>query len=196
MSNRTSLLLDLMGTVLEDPYRPALRAATGRAPEALDDERDPEAWPAFERGEIDEDEFARRFWRDERVLDLRAFHRARHAGYRFLPGMRELIDDVAGRARLHLVTNYPVWVHDVVARFDLAPCVETVWASCELGVRKPDPAFYERVLEGLGESPSQCLFVDDREANCAAAQEVGIPAHHFEGAEGLRRRLVAEGLLD
>ena len=47
--------------------------------------------------------------------------------------------------------------------------------SCELGVAKPDPAYFRRVLglAGVAE-PARALFVDDNARNVAAAASVGI----------------------
>ena len=38
-------------------------------------------------------------------------------------------------------------------------------------------------------------FVDDREANCAAAAAIGMRTHRFSGAAGLRAALVEAGVL-
>ena len=61
--------------------------------------------------------------------------------------------------------------------------------SGELGVRKPDPAYYERTLEIIGAPEEECLFIDDRAENCAAAQRLGISAIRFESADQLERAL-------
>jgi HAD superfamily hydrolase (TIGR01509 family) len=195
----TALCIDLMDTLVTDPYREALRAATGLELRDIAAVRDPAIWPAFEVGAIDEDEFARRFFADpseERAFDLAAFHRVRRAGCDFLPGMEALLDATRGRLDRHIASNYPVWIREVVVTLGIGERVEGVHASHDLGVRKPDPAFYDRLLERIGHPPAACLFVDDRERNCAAAEDAGMRAHLFTGAEDLRRRLVLEGVLD
>jgi HAD superfamily hydrolase (TIGR01509 family) len=193
----TALYIDLMDTIVSDPYREALRAATGLDLSEVAGRRDPAAWPDFERGAIDEDEFVRRFFADgEDVFDIDAFHRARRAGCALLPGMADLLDELDGRVDRHIASNYPVWIRDVVAAHGLDERVEGVHASHELGVRKPDPAFYALLVERVGHDPATCLFVDDRPANCTAAEAAGMRAHVFTDAEDLRRRLVAEGVLD
>ena len=70
--------LDLMGTLLYDPYREALLAATGRAPEELVALRTPGVWETFELGRIDEQTYAERFFTEESGLrfDLSAFRHA------------------------------------------------------------------------------------------------------------------------
>ena len=70
--------------------------------------------------------------------------------------------------------------------------------SCELGVAKPEPAFFEAVLERLGSPPpGSVAFVDDSRRNVEAAAGLGLRAvrwHLDEGAGVLRRRLREVGL--
>lgn len=54
--------------------------------------------------------------------------------------------------------------------------------SYELGVMKPDPAFFHRGLERLGLDPAECLFIDDQAANCTAARACGIESIHYTDA--------------
>ncbi len=60
---------------------------------------------------------------------------------------------------------------DVDAHFDL------IVDSCHEGIRKPDPAIYLLTLERLGldeREAHRTVFLDDFEANVAAAREVGM----------------------
>lgn len=191
------VLFDLMDTVVVDPYRDAVRAATGREVSEVRPYRDPAAWPAFEVGELDEDAFFARFWADgvDLPLDVSAFHRTRRAGYRWVAGMRDLLDDVGDRAERHIASNYPEWIEELRARFRLDERTEGMWASCHLGVRKPADEFFSRVLAGIGAEPGEALLVDDRAVNCDAARDLGLAAHHFSDAAGLRDRLSREGLV-
>lgn len=55
-----------------------------------------------------------------------------------------------------------------------------VFASCELGVKKPDPVFFERILERLGAvDKSTVLLWDDSAENVAAAHTFGIQAEIY-----------------
>lgn len=70
--------------------------------------------------------------------------------------------------------------------------------SCELGVAKPEAAFFEAVLQRLGDPvPGSVAFVDDSERNVETAAAVGLRAvrwHLEEGAAALRSRLREVGL--
>ena len=48
------------------------------------------------------------------------------------------------------------WLHDVV---------DAVAFSCELGIRKPDPAMYLAVTRRLNVAPEGCLFIGDGDSN-------------------------------
>jgi putative hydrolase of the HAD superfamily len=56
---------------------------------------------------------------------------------------------------------------------------DVVVDSAFVGLRKPDPAIYELTLERLGVPARAALFVDDIEANCVAARELGMRAVWF-----------------
>jgi putative hydrolase of the HAD superfamily len=61
--------------------------------------------------------------------------------------------------------------------------------SNEKRLTKPEAAIYERCIEEMGTSPEQTLFVDDREVNVQAAQNLGIQAIRFESVRQLRAHL-------
>ena len=194
-----AVLFDLMGTVIYDPYLEALQAATGATDLATTLRgRDPNCWPEFELGVIDEAEFVRRFCPDpqpRQTFDIDAFNRARREGYAFLPGMEEVLAQLQGVAQRYVASNYPVWIEELRTTFALDRYFEGFYASCYLGYRKPDPRFFAAMLDDLGLPAARCLFIDDRRTNCEAAAEVGLAVHHFGDAEGLRRDLAARGMI-
>lgn len=81
-------------------------------------------------------------------------------------------------------------IHPVLREFDQE------FISAHLGVVKPDPAIYEALEQGTGLSGDALLFTDDKPENIAAAAARGWKTHLFEGADGWRDRLIAEGLLE
>ena len=193
-----AVLFDLMGTVVYDPYLEALQAATQLDVQTMFSARDPQCWPDFERGAIDEAEFVRRFFPDPQpghVFDIAAFNHARRSGYAFLPGMQQLLADLEGVSARYVASNYPVWIEELRTTFRLERYFEGVYASCYLGLRKPDPAFFAAILDDLGLPASRCLFVDDRAGNVDSAARLGLAVHHFTDAAALREHLTAVGLL-
>jgi HAD superfamily hydrolase (TIGR01509 family) len=53
---------------------------------------------------------------------------------------------------------------------------DKVYYSHRLGLRKPDTAIFQRVLDECGFVPAQTLFIDDIEENTKAAASLGIQA--------------------
>ena len=51
---------------------------------------------------------------------------------------------------------------------------DKVYYSHKLGMRKPNPSIFERVLNDCGFTPQHTLFIDDSAANIAAADALGI----------------------
>lgn len=182
-----------MDTVVRDPYREALEAATGLPVSELFSRRDRSAYPALERGELTEAGYWATYAAAGVEVDVAAFHAARRAGYRWLPGMRALLDDLDGVVRRVVASNYPAWIEEVTATF-LDGVFDDVHASCHLGARKPEEAFFVRLLDRLDAGARDVAFVDDREVNVEAARAVGLRAHRFEDAASLREWLRASGL--
>ncbi len=185
------IAFDLMDTVVRDPIRQALVAAAGRPFEEVVSRRDPAAWERFERGELSEQEYFSSYEGVE--LDVDVFHRIRRGGYVVLPGMRQLLVNLEGHVKRATATNYPIWVEELVNGL-LAGLFDRVVASHQLGVRKPEPAFFERLCGELDSDASRVLLVDDRTENVEGARAAGLRAHLFRGATDLRGRLRREGL--
>lgn len=69
--------------------------------------------------------------------------------------------------------------------------------SCYLGFAKPDVEYFAAILRRLDLPGQSVLFLDDVEANVAAAREVGLLAVAYDGASGvstLHRLLIGFGL--
>ena len=90
-----------------------------------------------------------------------------------VPALRALR---SGGARLVVVSNWDVSLHEVLARTGLAGLVDGAVASAELGVAKPEPAIFARALElAGGAEPAASLHVGDSpEADVAGALAAGI----------------------
>lgn len=96
----------------------------------------------------------------------------------------ELIEHLGGlRAeglRLALCTNnVREWERHWRAMLPVDELFEVVVDSAFVGMRKPDPGIYELTLERLGVAAAECVFLDDLEHNCRAAEELGMRAVWF-----------------
>ncbi len=61
---------------------------------------------------------------------------------------------------------------------------------------KPDPAIFHLAAQRFGHSPQRMLFVDDNQANIAAAARHGWQVHHFQAAPLLEQDLLKRGLIE
>jgi HAD superfamily hydrolase (TIGR01509 family) len=191
------LLLDVMGTLVRDPFHEEIPAFFGMSLRELLAVKHPSTWVRFEHGELTEDEVIASFFADGRAFDGRAFGDMLRAAYRFIDGVEPLLMELAGReVPMHALSNYPCWYRLIEERLALSRYVAWSFVSCETGLRKPDPEAYLGASRALGVAPERCLFVDDRAQNCDAARAVGMDAIVFTDAGALRDALRERGLLD
>jgi putative hydrolase of the HAD superfamily len=106
----------------------------------------------------------------------RYFHHLRpnDAMLEFLAGLH------GADVRLALLTNnVREWEPRWRAMLPVDDLFDVVVDSAFVGLRKPDPAIYRLTCERLGVAAERCVFVDDVEANCVAAIELGMTAVRF-----------------
>jgi putative hydrolase of the HAD superfamily len=95
--------------------------------------------------------------------------------------LRGLRDD---GIRLALLTNnVREWEPRWRAMVPVDELFEVVVDSANVGMRKPDPEIYELTLHRLGLDAPQCVFVDDIEVNCQAAERLGMHAVWFRDTD-------------
>jgi putative hydrolase of the HAD superfamily len=77
---------------------------------------------------------------------------------------------------------------------DYKSLFDSEFYSCLLGVAKPSATFFEKALHALCRNGNTVLFLDDRPENVEAAQQAGLNAAVYLGAEGAStfRRVLAE----
>jgi 2-haloacid dehalogenase len=115
-----------------------------------------------------------------------------------VPGMHALVGELEARGvPLFAITNFSAefWAPFRAREDAFFRRFQGIVVSGEEKLLKPDPAIYYRALDRFGLKPEEALFVDDRRINVEGAEAVGMRGHLFSGAEDLRRRLLAEGLL-
>lgn len=79
-----------------------------------------------------------------------------------------MLSNVSGRATLDALFHKNELVH----------LFDEVIASGDVGLEKPDQGIYELAAHQLGVRPEECLFIDDINEYCSAAQRVGMQAIH------------------
>jgi putative hydrolase of the HAD superfamily len=73
------------------------------------------------------------------------------------------------------------WGCDEYPRADFPGLFDAVVISGEVGMRKPEPGIFRHAAATLGLEPQECVFIDDIEANVAAAVACGMTGvHHID----------------
>ena len=111
-------------------------------------------------------------------------------------GVYDIATRLRGRYRLAIGSNTDELHY--ARGLELQPSLEDfddVLLSYELGRCKPDPQFFVLGLRKLGVQADECVFIDDRPDNVAAASSLGITGLHFTSAARLEADLTELGLL-
>jgi putative hydrolase of the HAD superfamily len=162
--------------------------------------RSPAVYDAWERGTISVEAYL-----DATVFyEPRSFSRDEFFAFLLkqsnpLPnGALGILSEVAasGKFLLGALNNEPRETNEYrFERYGLRNFFSVALSSCYLGLRKPEPAIYQRALDILGRPAERILFIDDRPENISGAMAAGMKAIRFDGAEGLRHELVSLGVL-
>ncbi|MGZ5342562.1 MAG: HAD family hydrolase [Solirubrobacterales bacterium] len=146
----------------------------------------------LEKGEITEADFLARLRQElEPVLGYppemhrfsEIYFEALHPNEPMIALMRELKG--RGLRMAMLTNNVREWEPRWRSMLPVDEIFELVVDSAFVGCRKPEPEIYELTLIRLGDgiAASDCLFIDDIEHNCAAAEELGMTAVHYRHPE-------------
>jgi putative hydrolase of the HAD superfamily len=140
---------------------------------------DDNAWARLERGEIDVAAFGALWAAEARALgghDLDGRLVLERLAGEIRPQMVEAIRRCRAAYKTALLTN-----NFVRAEAELSSAVADVYAlfdavleSRVLGVRKPDPRFYELACEALDVHPDESVFLDDLGVNLKPARALGM----------------------
>ena len=115
-----------------------------------------------------------------------------------VPGVHEIVAALDARGvPLFAITNFSAdfWTPFRAREEAFFRRFRDIVVSGEEKMMKPDPAIYFLALDRFGLKAQDALFIDDRIINVEGAEAVGMKAHLFTDADGLRARLEAEGLL-
>ena len=184
-----AVLFDLGGVILTSPfeefsrYEDAAGLPSGTVRRINSTDPDTNAWAQLERNEVTLGEFVAAFEAEGAALGLQV------DGWKVLaclrgqvrPAMRVAVERCSEVFTTGLLTNNFVSWDDAVG--DDAPddelvsvlsCFDAVVESSVVGVRKPEPKFYELALERLGVAAADSVFLDDLGVNLKPARAMGM----------------------
>ena len=114
----------------------------------------------------------------------------------------EAIEKVKKHYKIFLMSNtnvihYDLYVRDLQLRFgyhEFDELFHKSYFSFAEHLEKPDPRFFELILDHESLLPEETLFIDDTEKNIKVAQSLGIHTYHISREE-LVRNLFENGVL-
>lgn len=190
------LLFDLGGVLVDIAIFESLAVMLGE-PADGDELRDrwlrSQAVRALELGQIEPDEFSRRFVAEWAIpLTPQAFlaEFSTWLGEPY-PGAVELLAELRQRHHVSCLSNCNPAHWSRLAWF--LECFDSAFSSHLLGEIKPDPQIFETVLCRLGVDAPAVRFYDDSRANVEAARALGIEAFLVRDFDHLRRLVGREG---
>jgi putative hydrolase of the HAD superfamily len=157
---------------------------------------DTNAWATFERGEVDFAAFCDLFESEAgalgHVVDARAVMAGMRGGLR--PEMIDAVRFCKGRFKTAALTNNfgatgTERQEDVPSLFE--GLFDVVIESSKVGVRKPDPRFYEMACRALAVEPTESVFLDDLGINLKPARLMGMHTIKVVAADQALRELYA-----
>ena len=197
MPKRPIILIDVMETLVTEPFFTTMPAFFGMSFDELLATKHPTSWVEFEKGRITEAEYVERFFRDRRPVDRDALRQCLRRSYCWLDGMEELLGELKSAGyEIHALSNYSSWYELIDESLKLSRYLRWTFVSCLTGVRKPDRQAFLGAAATLDVDPAECLFIDDRHENVDAARDVGMHAILKLDSTQLRNELVAQNALD
>jgi putative hydrolase of the HAD superfamily len=161
--------------------------------------RHEEANDRWERGELSDEEFLKQtvFFK-ERSFTPAQFLQALREQSKWLPGgAKNVITALRKNSglKMAMLNNESGPLNDYrIETFGLTQFFDGFFCSAYLGMRKPEPRMFRAGVALLHFKPEQCVFIDDRDTNCAAAAQVGLHAIQYKGEEPLKDALHAVGV--
>jgi putative hydrolase of the HAD superfamily len=112
-------------------------------------------------------------------------------------GAMRILQDLAAseEVELAILNNESRELNDYrIERFELGRYFDVFLSSCYLGLRKPDPKFFDLALDVLQRDAEEVVFIDDRKGNCEAAAALGIHAICYQDEAQCAQALERLGL--
>lgn len=101
----------------------------------------------------------------------------------------------SGKYKLYALTNWSAETFPIAQqKFDFLNEFDGIVVSGTEKMRKPDPAFFQILLDRYHLKAEEVLFIDDNLRNVEAARKMGVDSIRFTNPEDLRVALSERGL--
>jgi len=178
MSQIRAVVFDCFGVLLADVLRTKADQIEHTNPEAA--QRLFAAMRAGDRGIISQEEVAAQVGDVLGMSAEEVLHMAQAGEVKNEVLMSE-IKKLRPRYKVGLLSNINgrAWLDERFGEGVLDDLFDTVVASGDVGMIKPEPGIFELVLERLGVEAHEAVMIDDLERYCEGARAVGMQAIQF-----------------
>jgi putative hydrolase of the HAD superfamily len=202
MGEISTILFDVGGVLLTNGWDHAERATVLQhfsLDRAAFEPRHELANDAWEKGFMTAEQYlARTVFYQPRPFTPAEFLETMKAQSKVLPhGALRILGELAESEELELVVlnNESRELNDYrIEQFALGNYFDSFFCSAYVGLRKPDPKFFDLALDVLQRNAEEVAFVDDRQGNCDAAADLGIHAICYQDEIQFARELERLGV--
>lgn len=195
-------MFDLGGVLVDIDFTCALRCWAAHSKLPFDELKRryqfDHAYERHERGEISAGDY---FSHVAQTLELSASHQQVELGWNAIfigeiTATRLLVEQARRQVPCYAFTNTNASHMATWSKLypRIVPAFDKVYASHEIGVRKPDGPAFEYVCRDTGIEPSAFLFFDDLPANVHAATAAGLQAVLVRSPQDVAASLRALGI--
>jgi putative hydrolase of the HAD superfamily len=184
MKKIKAVILDLGVVIINIDQEKTLRAFERLGIDLEDINESMPIFKQYEKGEISDEDFIRTL---KTALKGNATEdqiiKAWNAMILDIPKHRfRLIGELRKHYNVHLLSNtnsiHIQEIKDYISKYhpneDWHSTFDKLFLSYEIGLRKPDAAIYNHVLNEINLKPEETIFVDDSRANIKGAEKLGI----------------------
>jgi len=186
-----AVLFDFGGVITTSPfdaftaYEKEISLPAGTIRKINSTNPDSNAWAKFERNDVQRGEFKKLFETEAALLGhkIDADRVLKCLETTIRPRMVQLVKELSSKYITAILTNNlqesfddhgQQETHPTAHISSVAEYVDTIIESSKLGVRKPEPQFYEIACATLNVKPNECVFLDDLGINLKPAKEMGM----------------------
>lgn len=188
----TTVLLDMYGVILEESKGNFIPYTYNHFPESEYARiqrlfKEEKLFTKAQLGAVSSDEFLSELGYDDPQFHMKDYIQNHLTLDR---GFIDFAERVKDKYELVLVSNdVSEWSSYITEYYGLDKYFKHKIVSADVKCRKPDLAIFDKTLEIIGKTASECIFVDNSAKNAVAAEEVGISpilfnrdGEHYYGA--------------
>ncbi|MBN1351802.1 HAD family phosphatase [candidate division KSB1 bacterium] len=147
----------------------------------------------YELGEINSDQFYQAFSQELHLkIDISVMKRCWQDIFKAIPETISLLPILKMKYKLAMISDTNPWHTEIIEEENaIFNYFNELIFSYEVHAAKPDPQIFNIALARLHSPAASCVYIDDLEANVAAAKKLGMHGVLYNNPSDLKRDLQA-----